>query len=165
MQIRQMDIPKIGEKYTLKTDAGSRAIIIFYRSGKREFYFMGKDAEEPSLGLHLKDEEARVIGALLLGIDSHFSPDSEAKETRDLHSNILVEWLDLAAESKLVNKSIAEAKVRSVTGVTIIGIERKGDVIGSPDIHEKLHAGDRFMVTGSEEDIKKFERLCQGETD
>ena len=164
MEIRQMDIPKIGEKYTLKTSSGHQAIIIFYRSGRKEFHFMRENAEEPELGLDLKDEEARVIGALLLGIDyTCAQPDKSDGETGNLHDNILVEWLDLAPGSDLENQSISEAKVRSRTGVTVIGVERKGNMISSPDIHEKLHAGDRIMVTGSEEDIKQFEQICQGD--
>ena len=165
MEIRQMDIPKVGEKYTIKTASGFQAIIIFYRSGRKEFHFMRKGDEEPKLGLDLKDEEARVLGALLLGIDYTCKHEEDVVDegTGDLHDNILVEWLDLSAESDLVNKSIAETEIRSRTGVTVIGVERKGDMISSPDIHEKLHAGDRIMVTGDEEDIKNFERICQGE--
>ena len=161
MEIRQMEIPRIGEKYTIKTNSGNRAIIIFHRSGKREFYFMDEKQEEPELSLELMDEEARVLGALLLGID--YSREESAPRTDALHDNILVEWFDITEDSCIVNQSIAEAEIRTTTGVTVIGVERGGNTIDSPDIHEKLRAGDRIMVTGTEEDIENFEEMCQGE--
>ncbi len=162
MQIRQIEIPRVGHKYTLTTNNGSQAILIFYRSGRREFYFLKENDEEPELGLELSDEEARVIGALLLGIDYHCGSEDDTK-TEKYHDNIIVEWLPLSKKSDLANKSIAEAEVRSKTGVTIIGIERKGEVIGSPDINDKMLPGDQLMVTGTAEDIKEFEKICQGE--
>ena len=162
MDIRQMEIPRVGQKYTLTTSKGSKAILIFHRSGKREFYFLQETDEEPELALELSDEEARVIGALLLGIDYHAEPGS-SEESQDYHDNIIVEWVPLSEASDLANKSIAEAEDRSKTGVTIIGIERKGEVIGSPEINDKMLPGDQLMVTGEADDIKEFEKICQGE--
>lgn len=162
MQVRCMEIPGIGRKYTLKTAQGSQLIIIFYRDGRREFYFASDPMDEPSLGLNIKDEEARVIGALLLGVDYHAEPEEE-QEARELHDNILVEWYELAKNSVLVNRTIAESQVRAVTGVTIIGIERDGEMIGSPEVDEKLLPGDKLMITGTEKDIKNFEHISGGE--
>jgi len=160
LEIRHSEIPRIGHKYTIKTKGSNQAVIIFYRSGKREFYFASEIGDEPELALELNDEEARTLGALLLGVD--YESDKSSMDS-NITDNIVVEWVDLASDSKLVNQSIVDSEIRSETGITIIGIKRGEKVIGSPDITEKLLAGDKLMVTGKVDDIKDFEKICRGE--
>lgn len=160
MDIRHSEIPKIGHKYTIRTNNNSQAVMIFYRSGKREFYFAKEKGVEPELALELTDEEARVLGALLLGVD--YESDRSSMDS-NISDNIVVEWVDLSENSKLANQSIVDFQVRSETGITVIGLKRGDEVIGSPDITKKLLPGDKLMVTGTEEDIKVFEKICRGE--
>ena len=160
MDIRHSEIPRVGHKYTIKTDDNSQAVLIFYRSGKREFYYNKSEGDEPELALSLDDEEARVLGALLLGVD--YEADNSSIDS-NISDNIVVEWLELAKNSKIANKSIVESQIRSETGITIIGIKRGGKVHGSPKITEKIRPDDKLMVTGTEEDIKEFEKICKGE--
>ncbi len=162
MQIRHIEIPRVGQKYTLTTQKGNQAILIFHRNGQKEFYFTPEADDEPELGLELTDEEARIMGALLLGIDYRSEKDEVKEDSQQCFENILVEWIILSPKAELANQTIAEAEIRSRTGVTIIALERDGEMQGSPDINKKLIVGDRIMVTGTEEDIKKFEKICQG---
>lgn len=157
-----MEIPRVGQKYTLTTQKGAQAILIFHRDGQKEFYFTPEADDEPELGLELTDEEARIMGALLLGIDYRTEKEEVKQNAQQCFENILVEWIVLSPKSELANQTISGAEVRSRTGVTIIAIEREGEIEGSPDINKKLIAGDRLMITGTEEDIKKFENICQG---
>ncbi len=159
MDIRHSEIPRIGHKYTLETNDGSQAVIIFYRSGRREFYFAKQKGDEPNLALELNDEEARVMGALLLGVD--YEADKSCIDP-NISDNMAVEWAELSPESELANQSIVEFEVRSRTGVTIIGIKRGEKVISSPDITKILQPGDRLMATGTEEDLKIFQKICRG---
>ncbi|MCC3145329.1 hypothetical protein LJ207_08335 [Halanaerobium sp. Z-7514] len=160
MNIRHSEIPRVGHKYTISTKKGSQLVLIFYRSGKREFYFNKAEGDEPELALTINDEEARILGALLLGVD--YEADKSSIDS-NISDNIVVEWIDLSPNSKLANKSIIDSQIRSETGITIIGIKRGDKVHGSPNITEKLRPNDKLMVTGTEEDIKEFEKICEGE--
>jgi TrkA domain protein len=108
----------------------------------------------------MNDEMARKIGAILMGADYQPVVDERVEL---ICKNIMVEWIPVASRSSLDNQTIKEARIRTLTGATIIGIQRGGTVIGSPDITEVLKAGDILMSTGKKEQIKKLQALCKGE--
>ncbi|MFW6006556.1 MAG: cation:proton antiporter regulatory subunit [Bacillota bacterium] len=161
MKIKESDLPGVGKKYTLETAEDIIFVVIIHHSGHREIYFMeDEDAEQALFSLDLTDEEARRIGSLLVGAD--YQPVTE-QQTRFLHENILVEWIELKPSSWLIDKTIAETEIRKRTGVTILGIQRGDELIGSPDIDEKIMSGDILMVNGKKENIDYFKKWCAGE--
>jgi len=160
MKIKESELPGVGKKYTLETAEDLIFVVIIYHSGHREVYFLeDEEADESEFSLDLTDEEARRVGSILMGAD--YQPVSE-NHKRLIHKNILVEWIKLKPESWLVDKRIAETEIRSRIGVTIIGIQRGENLIGSPDIDEKMLANDILMVTGKKENIDKFKNWCCG---
>ena len=73
--------------------------------------------------------------------------------------DIKLESVSLAPNTKGVNKLIAELELRSETGATIIGIERKGESIVNPKSDYELTEGDVVLLLGYDEQItaaKKF---------
>jgi monovalent cation:H+ antiporter-2, CPA2 family len=72
-------------------------------------------------------------------------------------------WYNIPAISPLSGMSIEEANIRSLTGVTILSIEREGgEVITYPDGGSYLLDGDRCLVVGSPEENVAFEQLIRG---
>ncbi|MFW6007593.1 MAG: cation:proton antiporter regulatory subunit [Halanaerobiales bacterium] len=161
MKVKTTDLPGIGKKYTMETAEGIIFVVIIHHTGHREIYFMeDEDAEEALFSLDLTDEEARRIGSLLVGAD--YQPVTEQK-ARLLHKNILVEWVEVEENCWLANKTIAEAEIRSRVGVTVLGIQRGENLIGSPDVDEKILSDDILMVSGKKENIDKFKNWCNRE--
>ncbi|MDW7674393.1 MAG: TrkA C-terminal domain-containing protein [Bacillota bacterium] len=161
MQIKSVELPGIGKKYSLDMADGHTIVIIIHHTGRRELYFMDDiDDDEPAFTVELNDEAARKVGTILLGADYQPVVDERVEI---MQKNILVEWIKLHGKSQLVNKNIKDARIRTLTGATIIGIQRGAEIIGSPDINVVLLAGDILMSIGKKDQIKKLEALCKGE--
>lgn len=160
MELKSSDLPGVGKKFTLDISENCVLVVIIYHNGKRELYFLkDEDAEEPIYTTTLSDEDSRMLATILMGVD--YQPVTE-RQAHMLHGQILVEWLEVSDNSQLVGKSIAETELRSKMGVTILGIERNGDLIGSPDIDEIIKKGDVLMVSGKKENINKVQNCCRG---
>lgn len=67
--------------------------------------------------------------------------------------DIKLDSVSLKPNSKGINKLIAEIELRSETGATIIGIERKGESIVNPKSDFELAEGDHVLLLGSEKQI------------
>ena len=93
------------------------------------------------------------------GIDVEGSQDVESATV-----GMNTRWYSIALTSPLVGFTIASANIRTLTGATIVAIERDRDLkIEYPDENTQLQAGDRCLVVGSIEEQQAFEQLIQGE--
>ncbi|WP_431282312.1 SLC13 family permease [Humitalea sp. 24SJ18S-53] len=61
----------------------------------------------------------------------------------------------LPAESSLLGQTVLEARVRAVSGLTVIGLRRGRDVHGHGLLNEKLRAGDTLLLIGFWGDIRR----------
>lgn len=57
-----------------------------------------------------------------------------------------------------INLNLEELKIRKRYGVTVVAVERKGDIIVSPSSDLKLMEGDILVIIGSNEQINKIEK-------
>jgi monovalent cation:H+ antiporter-2, CPA2 family len=79
-------------------------------------------------------------------------------------SGMNTRWYVIPTISPLSGLSIAEANVRSLTGVTILAIDREdGEEVAYPDENTYLLDGDRCLVVGAAEEKAAFEQLVRGE--
>ena len=66
-EMRQTRLPGVGTKYGLELDGGGRIAVIQRVDGEQELYwFRRADDDEPRV-VHLEDDEARQLGAVLGG--------------------------------------------------------------------------------------------------
>ena len=54
---------------------------------------------------------------------------------------------------------IAELRVRTQTGASIVGIERDGTSIVNPGPYEELESGDQVLLIGSEDQLQAAREL------
>lgn len=61
--------------------------------------------------------------------------------------------------SELVGQTLGEARVRSESGCTVVGIERNGDVLSDigPDI--RVEDGDELIIAGTDDGVQRFTEL------
>lgn len=57
-----------------------------------------------------------------------------------------------------VNLDLKELKIRKRYGVTVVAVERGGDIIVSPSSDLQLMEGDILVIIGSNEQINKIEK-------
>jgi TrkA domain protein len=161
MHIKMADLPGIGKKLSFITADDNMIVLVIHHSGKRELYFFSdSDADEADFSIDLTADETREMGAQLLG--ATYQP-IDLDTMKIFKKQFVMEWIELKPESPVTGKTIGEAKIRNITGASIVAIVRGEDVIVSPEIHEILQAGDTLMAAGKSEQISAFESLCRGE--
>lgn len=160
MQVKMADLPGIGKKISIITAENSMVCLIVHHTGKRELYFFeDADDDEANFSINLTADETRELGAQLLG--AVFQP-IDTDKMKLFKSQIVTEWVELKKESEFAGKTIGQSEIRKRTGVSIVGIFRKDNVVASPDVHEMLHTGDTLMAIGKSEQISLFEEMCEG---
>ena len=70
--------------------------------------------------------------------------------------------ITIAPTSSAVGRVIAELKLRTATGASIVGIERAGENIINPGIDEEIRAGDSILLIGNNAQIARAEGLMGG---
>ncbi len=61
----------------------------------------------------------------------------------------------ITAESRLIGQTILDARMRSGSGITVIGLRRGQEIIDENLLHEELKVGDTLLITGFWNDIKR----------
>ena len=64
----------------------------------------------------------------------------------------------------LAEQTLAEAQVRTQTGVTVIAVERNGEVLTGIDPSFTVQADDELIVTGTDDEIERIESLTDGQS-
>ncbi|OEH84888.1 potassium transporter TrkA [Desulfuribacillus stibiiarsenatis] len=161
MQVRMADLPGIGKKISISTVEGNKVTIIIHHTGKRELYFFNDaDEDEADYCVSLTADETRELGAQLLG--ATYQPVC-IDQMKVFQKQLIMEWITLKAKSPIVNKPICDSRIRTLTGVSIVAIQRGEQMIVSPDPTEMLFVGDTVMAAGKTEQMAAFELLCSGE--
>ncbi len=62
----------------------------------------------------------------------------------------------------MAGRTLADSKVRTTSGASVVAISRGQNVIGNPGPMEYLNPGDRVALVGSPTDIAEAERLLTG---
>lgn len=153
LEVKESDLPAIGKKFTVETEAEETIVIVLRLDGEREVYRFLKGKEEPESVINFTEEEARTIGNILAG--AYFEPVHE-KAVELVMKELSMEWIKVEEDSLLANKTIGEMAIRKRTGVSVISILRKGKYIPSPEPHEKMLVGDTLIALGNSEQMKKF---------
>ncbi|MGB6168423.1 MAG: TrkA C-terminal domain-containing protein, partial [Geitlerinemataceae cyanobacterium] len=72
------------------------------------------------------------------------------------------EWIALKPASPLVEKTLAEADIRNLTGVTVMAIRRGDNIQYYPSAQTKLKVEDTVLVVGKPEEVAAFHDLTSG---
>jgi TrkA domain protein len=161
--VYESDLPGVGKKHEVELDDGSRLVVVTHNTGKREVY-RRPDADSDSEKLfELSDRLARQFGTILEG--AYFQPVQSQDLETVLGGNTVIEWVDLAADSPLVGRTLGESNVRSDLGVSVIAIQRDEETIANPGADTRLEAGDTLVAVGPRENCRTFRRRVGDEAD
>src|SRR5438552_3504579 len=72
-----------------------------------------------------------------------------------------LDTVSVAADSAAAGKLIRELRLRTVTGASIVGIERNGASIINPGPDEELQAGDRVLILGNRAQLEAARALFE----
>jgi TrkA domain protein len=161
MTVYESDLPGVGKKFEIEIGGEERLVIVTHNTGKREVFLKATEGADSEKLFELPDRLARTVGTILEG--AYFQPvQSEQVETM-LAEGTFLEWYNIDENSEITGQTLAEARVRERTGVSVAAIERDGSVIPSPQAETVIAVGDTLVVIGSQEDLTEFDALVSND--
>ena len=158
MKVKETDLPGIGKKFSLDTEARDTLVMVIHHTGKREIYRFLEDKENPHSLIELTDEEARSMGAILSG--AYFQPATEATMAL-IAKELTIEWVRVDARSPFKDQTLRALAVREKTGASIVALMRGDQLIPNPPPDERLLDGDTLMAVGNLEQVRNFTRFSK----
>jgi TrkA domain protein len=157
VDLRESRLPGVGVKYTFLTAAGGRVSVIMHNDGQREVYFYRRrDDDEPTVVIELHDDEARQLGAILGGA---YERPKIVEELELALGELHIEWVPVPDTSPAIGRTLADAKFRAQTGVTIIAILREPEPVSGAQPHDVIQQGDTLVAVGKAGQFSAFRRL------
>jgi CPA2 family monovalent cation:H+ antiporter-2 len=77
-------------------------------------------------------------------------------QMRSAEQQFDLQWVELEAGNPLADKSIAEAEIRKITGVSVVGIIQEGKLTTNPEPSFRFFQGDLVAIIGSAEARQRF---------
>jgi TrkA domain protein len=157
LEIHHTALPGVGVRHEFATRAGDRVGVVVHRRGRRELLVY--DTADPDAcreALQLTAEESLALGLLLAGTRT------TTVQPRHPVDGLAVDWVRVPPDSPFAGRTIAAAGVRSVTGVSIVAVLRRGTVVPSPRPDFALQPDDTTVVVGPVEGIEAFVELLEG---
>ncbi|GIN88021.1 potassium transporter [Heyndrickxia sporothermodurans] len=155
MNIRECELPGIGNKFEIITGEEKKMVIVLHDDGRREIYhFDSENAEEGIFNVTLTDEEARQLSAILGGII--YKPKS-VERIEMAFDELVFEWYKVEQNAKIIHQAIGELNIRQNFKVTILAIIRRNhEKILNPGSEIIIHEGDTLVISGERPDIQTF---------
>ena len=156
-ELRETRLPGVGTKFTFTTDHGSRVAVIQHLDGSRELYvFRHAGDEEPSAVIHLVDDEARQLGAVLGGA---YERPKIVEELEMALGEFQIEWIKVPNGSWVNGRTLADCAFRKRTGVTVIAILRESESIAGAQPDDVILDGDTIVVVGKAGQFRQVRKL------
>jgi TrkA domain protein len=164
VDLKESRLPGVGVKYSFRTANGSRLAVIQHIDGQREVYFYRRpDDDEPTAVIELHDDEARQLGAILGGA---YERPKIVEELEMALGELHIEWIPVPEDSPAIGLSLADAKLRARTGVTVIAILREPEPVSGAQPEDVVQHGDTLVGVGKAGQFAEFRRLlAQGPFD
>jgi TrkA domain protein len=148
--ITQTRLPGVGVRYDVPLESGARLGVLAHRTGRRElFLYRARDPDAVAAEVVLTPEEGKVVADLLGGTELVESLSRLQQQVEGL----AIDWIELPPASGFVGRTIADAEVRSRTGVSIVAVIRDDEASPAPGPDFRFAAGDTAVVVGTPEGI------------
>lgn len=156
-EIHKTDLPGIGVREEFDTAGGSRLGVLTTRSGRRELLLYDEaDPDACRAVVHLEREDAVVL-ADLLG-SSHVTDPAASLQRLE---GLAIDWLTVQRGSAVADSSIGEARVRKLTGASIVAIIRGSATNAAPGPEDELRPGDVLVTVGTPEAVDALQALLR----
>jgi len=145
-QVKESTLPGVGKKYVMPLDEGGHVAVIVKPDGERQLYHFLEGEDRPCDVLTLAGAEAQQV-AQLLGPTLVAPPDHE--DLQIALGQLDLEWIELAADSPLVGRTLLESDLRRRTGASVIAVLRGGEAIPNPAVELRFEVGDTLVIIGT----------------
>jgi len=110
-----------------------------------------------SLGFPLRQVHEYIESIRRDRYDTQITTDWEYRSLHDLlyaTEGIEITWLELAADSLLIGKTLADANIRSRSGASVVALIRNGKLAANPKSMTVFETGDRIGLIGENDQIE-----------
>ncbi len=157
VDLRETRLPGVGVKYTFRTGNGGRLAVILHIDGQREIYYYRRaDDDDPSAVIELHDDEARQLGAIIGGA---YERPKIVEDLEMALGELHIEWIPVPDTSPAIGMSLADARLRARTGVTVIAILREPEPVSGAQPDDVIERGDTLVGVGKGGQFLEFRRL------
>jgi TrkA domain protein len=156
VRVEQVELPGIGIRYDLVTNAGRRIGVVAHRSGRRDLVvFDPEDPDRCTEQIELTDVEAEAL-AEVLGVSLMLG---HLAGLREQAAGLWTEQVSLPADSPWVGRRLGEARIRTRTGASVVAVLRDSGVIASPGPDLVFAAGDVVVAVGTRTGLDAVSRV------
>jgi TrkA domain protein len=153
--ITQTSLPGVGVRYDLDLESGRRVGVLAHRTGRRElFAYSIRDPDAVDTELAFTPEEGKIVADLLGGTQL-----LESLQKVQQIEGLAIDWLELPPASQFADRTIADAQVRTRTGVSIVAVIREDTAHPAPGPEFRFEAGDTVLVVGTPQGIASASSL------
>jgi TrkA domain protein len=157
VDLRETRLPGVGVKYAFRTADGARISVILHIDGQREIYYYARSSDdEPTAVIELHDDEARQLGAIVGGA---YERPKIVEDLEMALGELQIEWIPVPDTSPAIGLSLADAKLRARTGVTVIAILREPEPVSGAQPEDDIQRGDTLVGVGKAGQFVQFRRL------
>ena len=158
--MREVTLPGVGKKYVMPLHAGGNLAVVVKPDGVRQLFHFLEHEDRPCDAVLMAPAEAQQV-ANLLGGAMVASPDLERLELA--LGALDIEWMEIDEDAALVGKTLADARLRSETGASVIAILRGDVAIPNPSVDTVFQKGDTVVVVGSPKQCDAARDVLEGE--
>lgn len=159
MEIYETPLPGVGVRYEFTAEAGDHVGVVVRRDGKRDIALYDREDPDACSGtLELSEGDAGKLAELLGGTNI----TARLEDLRHTIVGLAIEWVTMPPTGGLVNRTLAEGKIRTLTSASVVAVIR-GDQ-GIPGIEPSFvfEAGDTVLVMGSDEAVDRAAHILTG---
>lgn len=151
----------------LRSDTSNALVVLTARLLNPGIRIISKAEVLESIDKMYKAGASKVVSPLMIGgrmlAKSAVLPFvADFLDRITLMENVEIGQFTVQKNSSAKDKSLKELRFREITGASIIGIWKKGNLNTSPSPEEILEEGSIILAMGTREELKKVRELLEG---
>ena len=155
-KVTETDLPGVGVRFDLETNAGRVVGVVVHQSGRRDLVvYDDRDVDRARESVELNEDEGHTLGEILGGSPVLEHLDDAVHRLEDL----VISWIKINSTSSLAGLTLAEASLRTRTGAGVVALVADSGSIPIPDGTARLEPDGTAVVVGVPSAVKAATRL------
>lgn len=157
-RIEESALPGVGIRYEFNTEDGRRIGVVHHRTGRRELFVCEPDDTDAAVvNMSLSDEESHALSEALGGS----TVVANLAHLQQQVEGLAIDWLRVDERSPYAAGTIADARIRTRSGVSVVAVLRGNQTFPSPEPDFRIEPGDTLVLVGTPEGIEQTQEILR----